>query len=474
MWGLRVIVRLGPQNIPRLGEIQMDPYVLSFTVGLSVLTGLLFGLAPGFSSTNGNLHGTLKEGGRNTSSTGRHRLRSVLVVSEVALCFILLTGAGLLTKSFYRLMQVDPGFRSENVLTFRLSLPESRYPSPKEAVPFFMEFFRGVRQLPGVDSVGLVSAMPLAREGGDKGVMAEGMPNNFPQFPNPHGIVAAGVLVVSPGYFQTMGLSLLQGRRFVESDIQSRNLITIVGEQFAREAWGEQESYLGKRVAFESTSDGSFAWMTVVGVVREVKDRRLEVEGRPDIYFLPSQFPLSWWRTSTVAVRTAGSDAGLIASIRRELRSQDPSLAMFKVRELEEVVSHSVAQPRFNTLLLGLFAILALVMGAVGIYGVLACSVSQRTQEIGIRMAVGAQRFDIMRMVLGQSLQLFGIGTAIGLGGALASTRILSGLLFGVTALDPLIFAIVPLLLGTVALLACYIPARRATKVDPMVALRYE
>ncbi len=468
-WSLRVLVALGPENLPRLEEIGIDAGVLGFTLGIALLTGIVFGLVPALHASKPDLHDALKEGGRSAAGAAHHRLRGLLVVSEVALSLVLLIGAGLMIKSFYRLLQVDPGYRTENVLTFRLSLPSARYAEDHQVLGFYRRLQEKVAALPDVRAAGAVSHLPLGGAYSSGSVFVEELPPNSPN--RSFGYFEADRRLATPGYFRAMGMNLLMGRLLEESDHAEAPLVTAVDESFARRAWPAEPNPIGKRVAVNQTPDGEPLWRTVVGVVRHVKNYGLDVEGREQIYFPHAQFPIS---TMFVTVRTGGDPVVAQAAVRNQVAALDPSLPLFNVATMEERLAESVAQPRFNVLLLGIFAAVALVLAAVGIYGVMSYSVGQRTHEIGIRMALGAQPGDILRLVVGRGMVLALIGVAVGLAGSFALTRFLESLLFGVSATDPATFAGVALLLAAVALLACYLPTRRATRVDPLVALRYE
>ncbi len=469
MWGTDGLVLLSPAGLPRLNEIAVNEWVLGFTLLVSVIAGVLFGLVPALHASRPDLHNTLKEGGRSAAGAGHHRLRGLLVVSEVALSLVLLIGAGLMIKSFYRLLQVNPGYRTENVLTFRLALPSARYAENHQVVGFYERLLEKISALADVRTAGAVSHLPLGGAYSSGSVFVEELPPSSPHFP--FGYFESDRRYTTPGYFRAMGMNLLKGRLLEESDHAEAPLVTVVDESFARRAWPAEPNPIGKRVAVNQTPDGEPLWRTVVGVVRHVKNYGLDTEGREQIYFPHAQFPIS---TMFVTVRTGGDPVVAQAAVRNQVAALDPSLPLFNVATMEERLAESVAQPRFNVLLLGIFAAVALVLAAIGIYGVISYSVSQRTHEIGIRMALGAQPRDIFRLVVGQGMVLTLIGVGVGLAASFALTRFLESLLFGVSATDPVTFAGVALLLAAVALLACYVPARRATRVDPLVALRYE
>ena len=471
LWGVDALIQLGPQNLPRLQEVGIDTRVLGFAFGLTVLTGVLFGLAPALRTSRAELTESLKEGGRSSGAPGRHRLRNVLVVGELAVSLVLLIGAGLLLKSFTVLLQVDPGFRTENVLSFRLALPQAKYAQADVRTAFYQQLLAGVEALPGVQSAGAISYLPLATSGGSSALMPEGMPRNFPQYPIPYGLVDAHWRVATPGYFRVMGITLVQGRFLTSSDTAEALRAVVVDENLARRAWPGEEYIVGKRLAFPRRG-AEQDWWTVVGVVRHTRHIRLERQDTLQAYFPLAQSPSRL--SMHVVLKTMSDPGSVLSAVRNEVGSLDAALPLFDVEMMDRRLAQSMAQPRFNVLLMGLFAALALILGAVGLYGVISYSVSQRTHEIGIRMALGARRGAILRMVVGQGMLLSIVGAVLGLAGGVALTRYLESLLFGVASTDILTFSAVPALLLTVALLACYVPARRATKVDPMVALRYE
>ncbi len=464
LWGVDLLVRLAPGNIPRLEQVGINAPVLGFTLLLSLATGLFFGLAPALQSSRPDLHHSLKEGGRTSAAAGRRRLRSLLVVAEVALSLMLLIGAGLLLRSFVRLLDVNLGFQPANVLTARVSLPDAAYPEDEDVAAFQQEVLRRLESLPGVHSAGLVTPLPLSGAQIAVGITIEGKPE-----PPPGEGPYARFRSVGGDYFRTLGIPLLRGRAFTSADTQAAPRVAVINQTLARLNWPGEDP-LGKRVAIGDPAEGA-PWRTVVGLVPDVKYRSLEHEPEPEMYVPGAQSPMDW---IYFVVRTEGDPVSLAPALRQQIASLDPNLPVFAVGTLEQLVTRSVGQRRFTMLLLGSFAALALLLAVVGIYGVMSYAVSRRTHEIGIRVALGAQRDDILKLVGGQGMALALLGVGLGLAGAFAVTRFLSSLLFGITPTDPLTFAGVAFVLAAVALLACYLPARRATRVDPMVALRYE
>jgi predicted permease len=460
VWGMDVVRRLGHARVPRVDELTIDGWVLAFTLGLSLLTGILFGLVPTLQLSTANLHESLKEGGRETLGAGRSRLRSSLVVAEMALALILMTGAGLMLKSFARVLDVDPGFNADKVLTVQIGLPPS-YSQPAQRLTFYQQLFARLEALPGVEAAGGATRLPL-REGVSTKLEIEGRP------------VAAGERPevefrrASLSYFRAMGVPLRQGRTFTEQDGPDAQPVVVINEAGARRFWPGEDA-VGKRVRFLGTVQEP--WSTVIGVIGNIKHFGLDTEPRPEVYITFAQGPPV---TPLLAIRTSVDPSSLIAAVRRELRSLEPKLVMYNFAPMTELVTDSLTERRFNTMLIGVFAVLALALAAVGVYGVMSYLVRQRTHEIGIRMALGAERGDILRLVVGHGMVLVLAGVGIGLVGAFGLTRIMSGLLFGVSATDPTTFVGGSVVLALVALLASYLPARRATKVDPMVALRYE
>ncbi len=458
-WMVQWLVGIGPQGTPRLDEIAIDTRVLGFTIGTTLLTGIIFGLVPALQISKLDLSHSLKETAR-TSQSGGGRLRSALVVAEIALALVLLIGAELLMKSFVLLQRVDPGFNPNQVQTFGLILNRNNYPERPQLVSFYGQLLERVGTLPGVQSAGLVSTLPLGGNNTDTSFMIEGRPEP-PENRQP----VAWYSSVTSDYFRTMGIRLIDGRVFTRNDDEKSARVVVITEALARRYWPD-ENPLGKRIG-----NGPDNWREIVGVVADVKHFGLDVNARPSMYLPAAQSPS---RGMTLVVRTTGEPSSLIGPIRSEIRSIDSTLALANVKSMDQIVSESIAQPRFILLLLGVFASLALTLAAVGIYGVISYAVTQRTQEFGIRMALGARTVDVLRLVIKNGMVLALLGVALGLAGSFALTRLMAGLLFGVTATDAMTFGAVPLFLLIVALVACYVPARRATKVDPLVALKYE
>ena len=465
-WALRLLVTLAATSFPRVVEAHMDLRVLAFTLFISLATGILFGLAPAFSSRHVT-HDALKEGGRGGSAgAGSQRLRGTLVVAEVALSLTLLVGAGLLIRSFLSLQDVDTGFRPEGVLTLRISLPNEKYPKIEQARAFYRELLTRVRQLPGVDAVGGATGLPLTDSGwsGTTTVDSQAVPfqDTTPE---------ADQRPVFPGYFEAMGIQLVRGRYFDQRDNATAAPVAIIDETMAKTYWPREDA-LGKRIK-EGGRQSTRAWRTVVGVVRHVRYRTLESPSRVELYWPYEQvsFPLD---SMSLAIHTSLDPRALAGAVEKQVQALDPDQPVYRIRTMYELMSESMARRRLSMFLLAIFAGVALALAAVGIYGIMSYSVAQRAHEVGIRMALGANSGDVVRMVLGQSLGLTLAGILAGLVGSLALTNFLSSLLFGVKATDPATFFLVAVTLAMVALIASFIPAYRATAVDPVNALRQE
>ena len=466
-WLMGPLVALSPESLPRLGEIGIDGRTLAFTLGVSLLTSLIFGLLPAVRFSTPDLQVALKQGGQ-TPTGGSSLLRSALVVSEVALTLVLLIGAGLLMKSFWRLMQTNPGFNPEHVLTMQIALPQSEYKEEQQVVAFYQQLLGRAGSVPGVEAAGMINNLPLGGVNINGGFEVEGRAREQGGY--------GGFRITSPGYFQAMSIPIIKGRAFTEADNESSLPVAIISERVANATFPGEDP-IGKRIrsgmdARSLTDAIAERWMTIVGVVGDVRHSGLEGKASSELYVPYMQRPRRAFEM-TVVLRTGVEPASLVPVMRGEVRAINKNLPV-EFEPMERVFEKSVAGRRYNMLLLGTFAALALVLSVMGIYGVLSYTVSQNTREIGIRMALGAQSRDVLKMVVSQGMTLTMIGVSIGLLSSFALTRLMTSLLYGVTATDPLTYAVVSALLLAVALLACYIPARRATKVDPMIALRYE
>jgi putative ABC transport system permease protein len=460
IWGVDLLVTLSADNIPSTAQISIDATVLGFTLLISLLTGVLFGLAPALRTMNLNLTDSLKEGGRSGSEGARrNRTRSVLVVIESAVAVMLLVGAGLLVRSLIQLQNTSPGFDAHNVMTMGITLSRQKYSTPEKSSSFFQELEGRVRGLPGVESVGLVTELPLSGLLNDMPFTVEGRPPvTIDQ------AFDADFRRVNQHYLSTLRIPLLRGRNFTEQEVRQSAKVLLISELLASQVFPNEDP-LGKRLIMVMADQ---PW-EIIGVVGDIRHRALETQPFPAMY-LPTY---ATGRTNLV-IRTQGDPTSITTAVRKEVQALDPDQPVADVKTMEQWVDSAVAGPRYRTLLLGLFALLALVLASTGIYGVMSYSVAQRTHEIGVRMALGARQLDVLKLVVLQGMGLVLIGVAVGLVGAFALTRVMASLLFGVGAKDPVTFAVVAALLSLVAFVACYIPARRATKVDPLVALRYE
>jgi putative ABC transport system permease protein len=453
------IQTLGAGSIPRVLDVTLDRTVLGFAVLVSLLTGVLFGLAPAWQASRGGVGAVLKEGGRSSVTSGGRWIRSVLLVAEVALSLVLLVGASLLLRSFAKITGVDPGFTTEGVLAFRVALPQTSYPEEHNRIAFYDRLLDTLRSSPGIESAGIVQTAPM-RGSYTLSFSVEGRP------PAPAGEEpSANHRVISPEYFKALGIPLRRGRLFNDRDTDSSPKVAIVDESFVRRHFSKEDP-IGRGIDIGNGTDGFYE---IVGVVGDVHHGGLDAEVRPTMYVPYKQdvFSSMW-----VMVKTRGDASAQAGLVRGAVREIDGTLPAFSIMPLDQIVSESVAQRRFSMLLLSLFAFVALFLAAVGLYGVVAYSVSQRTQEIGVRMAIGAQRGDVLRMVLGSGMKLAILGVAIGVAAALALAGLLASMLFGVTPFDPASYAITSAVLLLIAALACYVPARRAMGVDPLTALR--
>ena len=463
--GLGSLLAMAPSSLPRLSDIRLDGWIFAFTFLISILTGAVFGIAPALYATKTNLSETLKEGeGRSSAGSGRARLRQGLVIGELALSLVLLAGAGLMIATFAKLMNTNPGFDSHHVLTMQFWMSGSKYNSTPEITRFYQAIDQRIKALPGVTAAGVVAAgLPLER-GGNNGVRIAGPKQS--EWQN------ADYREITPGYFDALGVSLKQGRLFTEADSEASSRVVIVNEAFARRFLQSLGS-LGQHLYV------SGELCEIVGVVGDVKSY-VDQPAEPTTFIPAAQAKLGTsslfegWFPRSIVVRTTGNPLILNQALREALAAADPLVPTGAVRSMDQVLSHSLALRSFMMLLLSIFGGLALVLATVGIYGVISYAVSQRTREIGVRMALGARPADVLRMILTEGLKLVAVGVVIGIAAALMLTRLLEGLVYGVSMREPLIFVLVNLLLVTVSLAACYVPARRAMRVDPLVALRYE
>ena len=467
-WGLHFLLAESSLNIPRLKDVGLDTTVLAFTAVVSVLTGVIFGLAPAVQASRADLQDPLKEGGRSTWGVVPNRVRALLVVMEVALSLVLLVGAGLLGKSFLLLSEVRPGFEPEHVLSTDLSLSRVKYPQPEQQQAGFAEIVRRAAAIPGVEAAAVIYPLPLGGDSNSGTFLIAGRPAVRPE-DKP----TSSHRAISPDYFRALSIPLSRGRPFDEHDTQQAPPVLIVNETFARRYFAGTDA-LGQRIIIEGErGDNSVPPpREIVGIVGDVRHQSLDTESGPEYYVPYTQAPQAFM---SLVVRSSADNPGSLAtSIRQIIKQVDKDQYVAAIEPMTKLVAESVARRRFNMMLTGLFAGVALLLASVGIFGVLNYMVAQRTQEIGLRVALGAQTRDLLRLVLGQGLRLILFGLVVGLAASFALTRVLAGLLFGVTPTDPLTFVAVSSLLLGVALLACYVPARRATKVDPLVALRYE
>jgi putative ABC transport system permease protein len=464
-WGIDLLQSLAPPGLPRLSSIRVDIAVLGYALAAAILTGVLFGIVPALHAAGNSVGGQLKEGGRGGGDgIGGRRVRSVLAVAELAVALVLLIGAGLLVRSIVALNSIDPGFATGNVLALRVDLPRAKYNDAAKVTTFFDQLRERIAALPGVQSAGAGTSLLLSRLPQSATINIEGRPDADPAQQN----LPVPYDSVTPGYFATLEIPLRRGRLLSETDTAQSQLVAMVNEAFVRRFFPNEDP-IGKRLTFGGGQDAR--WSTIVGVVADTRRGGFNRPPWAEVYFPHQQAPD---RRMYVFARTSGDPTALARAAQTQVWSIDRDQAIASVRTVAETVARSEANRRFVTLLLGIFATVALVLAAVGVYGVLAYATAQRTHEIGIRMALGADRRTVLRMVLAGGMKLAGAGLVLGLAGAFALTQVLSGLLFGVGARDPLTFVVVPAALGAVALLASWIPARRAVRVEPVIALRGE
>jgi len=462
--GVKVLVALGQHGIPRWQEIGVDSWALAFAVGISLLTSLLFGLAPALQASNLKLNASLVTGARSSVNGFRRlSLRNLLIISEVALALILLVGAGLLVKSFSRLLDVKLGFDPQNLLTMQVSLPTSKYKTAEQRRAFFAQALNQIKAAPGVVAAGAVSNLPLSGLVTGGGFAIEGRPDHFLQ---------ADSRSVTNEYLQSMRIPLLSGRYFADQDRPGMPEVVIIDEILARRDF-PNDNPVGKRVNLNTPGETP-RWREIVGVVGPIKYQGLDVDYQGQLYFPHSQDPWDGMYRMSIVVRSAGDPLTLTSAVQNAIYRLDKDQPVYRMMTMQQLVADSLATRRFSMALLALFAAVASLLAAIGLYGVLSYSITERRHEIGVRMALGAQTSDVLKLVAVQGMRLALIGVALGLLGSFVLTRMMKSLLFGVGATDPVTFALVPVLLGVVGFVACYIPARRATKVDPLIALRCE
>jgi putative ABC transport system permease protein len=468
MWGVDAFKAVIPDDaawmMPGYNHLGVNSRVLVFTLIVSVVTGILFGLAPAIQASKPDLNETLKEGGGKTAGFGRHRLRSALVIAEISLSLVLLAGAGLTMKNFLAILRTNPGFNADNVLTMGMSLPTAKYKDDAQLRVFYDELLRRARSLPGVESAAAVNLLPFGGSDSSSAILVEGAPD-----PPPGQEFGAGYRVCTPDYFKTMGIPVVRGRDFAEADTADSHRVIIVNETLAKRFWPNGDA-VGKHIRFTGSPDRN-PWWEVIGVVGDVK-YWMDAPKTPDFYLPLTQDTKN---TMVLVARTRTQPLALAAPIRAEMQAIDRDQPAFDIKSMAQVRDRSIMPFRALGEMMGVFGFFALVLATTGIYGVMAYAVSQRTREIGIRIALGAQGADVLKLlVMGQGMRMTAIGIIIGLAGAVGLAQAMKGMLFGAVSGDWSTFTGVTLLLACVSLLACYIPARRATKVDPMVALRYE
>ena len=464
-WGTKALLALSPPELIDLRATTVNLTVLGFTIGLTFLTGIIFGLVPAFEAARFDLNESLKEGGTHAGGKRSHRLRTAFVVTQVALALVLLVGAGLLMKSFNRLQSVEPGFEPNNLLTMRVNLPSRKYDTDPKVINFFRQATEKLRAIPGVEAAGAINTLPFSGPHSGTNIDIEGQPKR----PSSQGL-STGICVTDANYFQAMGIPLKRGRLFTQQEATEMRHVVVINEAFARVNFPGQDP-LGKRVTIYMKDDPENKPTEIIGIVGDNKHLGLELEVEP-MAFWPQ--PELTYSSMTLAIRTRGEAMNIAGAARNVIREIDPEQPIGEVSTMNSLMAKSTARSRFTTVLLAVFSAVALVMAAVGIYGVISYSVQQRTHEIGIRMALGAQHRDVRALVVKQGVILGAIGVAAGLIASFSLTRLIASLLFEVTATDKSTFAAVAAGLFIVTLIACYIPARRATKVDPLVALRYE
>ncbi len=466
VWGIDVLLSLAPPDLPRIGDVRVNLGVLLFTLAATTVTGLLFGLVPALRASKINLTTALKDGGRGVAGNlTSQRLRSLIVIAEIALSLVLLVGAGLMMRSFLRLNQVDPGFDAHNLLTMKVSLPRAKYKEGAQAINFYQQLIEKIQALPGIESAAAISQLPLSNDYWSGTLTFDGVTANAER--GNQASFEVDQRTITPEYFTTMKTPLIEGRFFTAHDLRDEPRAAIIDETLARRLW-PNASPIGRRLTFGQFPDKPDFWIEIVGVVKHIRHHNLEADLSEQVYY-PTPFS-----RMTLAIRTTSEPQNFVASVRQAVQSLDPDQPIYHIRTMDELMARALAPARFTLLLLVLFAAVAAVLAMVGIYGVMAHNVAQRTPEIGVRMALGAQRGDVLRMVVWQGMKLALPGVGIGIVAASLLTSLMETLLFGISATDPLTFAVIALILMIVALAACFVPARRATKIDPMIALHYE
>ncbi len=465
VWGINGLLRIAPENLPRLGNVAIDGRVLAFTAGLAILTAIVFGLVPALQASRLDLNEALKEGGRTDTAGGRAKIvRNAFVVLEIALAIVLLVGAGLLIRSFANLKRVDPGFRTDRLLTAQLRLPRTKYPEGPQVAAFYQQLLDRLRALPDAEGASATSGILLPKLANSGSFSIEGKP----QEPQEQRLELPFDAVV-PDYFKMMGIELLRGRAFNEHDVTNSLPVVIINDTMVRRYF-QHEDPIGRRLTFGDANDNP-RWMTIVGVVKDTKRQGLSSPIRIEAFMPHTQMPA---RAMELVVRTKNDPQALARSFREAVWAIDRDLPIPKIQTMDDIFAGAIAEQRLNTMLLGMFAGVALLLAAVGIYGVMSYATSQRMHEMGIRVALGASRKDILRLIVGQGMLLALTGVAAGVVASLLLARVMQTLLFGISTTDLVTFVTTPVILIFVALVACYLPARRATRVDPISTLRYE
>lgn len=468
VWGLDALIAIAPRDLPRLGEVALDYRVLIFTLVVCLITGIVFGTAPAFHASRLNLNDSLKDSTRGSAEGARsRRYHRVIIIAEVAIAVVLLFGAGLTLRSFLKLQNVDPGFKPEGILSAQVLVPRSKYPEGKQISTLYDQLLTRVRSMPDVESAAVVNVLPLGGNSNFLSFNIEGRPQ-----PRPEEVIDATVVAVAPGYFSTMAIKVLRGEEFSGKEGPDSPRVIMINEALQRRYFATEDP-MGKRLSLGPGPDGQQVWMTIVGIVRDIHSQSLSEAAYPHMFLPYAQQP---GRMTSFVIRTKNENdpLSLAGALKSEVRSIDPDLPLSRIAPLTRVLANSVSQPRAYMILVLLFAMVGLLLAAIGIYGVFSYSVAQRTGEFGVRLALGASGTDVLRMVLWDGAKLTAFGIGLGLAGSLALSRLMVAVLYGMSAIDFVTLFIVPAVLLAVAMLACYVPARRATRVDPLTALRYE